>query len=120
MNNQRVEVHAVMAISTGGDFLLPLDPPCRGTVARLRRADDGAWVRLDARGPDPWHPFPPDDATRSCYVLTYPEHAEPEQDSADPVTVVASDSRFHSLAEEIKAMRWDGVPRIDDMDKGPS
>jgi len=42
-----------------------------GTVTRLRRSDAGAWVKLDTR-----HercPFPPDDATRSTHVLTYPE-----------------------------------------------
>lgn len=41
-----------------------------GTVVRLRRGDNGAWVKLDAR-----HercPFPADDATRRTNVLTYP------------------------------------------------
>ena len=42
-----------------------------GNVVRLRRSDEGAWVRLDKR-----HdrcPFPADDESRSTYVLTYPE-----------------------------------------------
>lgn len=42
-----------------------------GTVARMRRGDHGAWVRLDAR-----HercPFGPEDANRSTNILTYPE-----------------------------------------------
>jgi hypothetical protein len=41
-----------------------------GTVVRLRRADDGAWVRLDER-----HercPFPANDPTRGTNVLTCP------------------------------------------------
>lgn len=42
-----------------------------GVVVRLRRQDDGAWVRLDQR-----HercPFPADDERRSNNLVAYPE-----------------------------------------------
>lgn len=41
-----------------------------GTVCRLRRADDGAWINLDSR-----HkrcPFPESDP-RSNHIMAYPE-----------------------------------------------
>jgi hypothetical protein len=41
-----------------------------GTVRRLRRLDDGAWVELDRR--HEFCPFPASDPTRSKHVLTYP------------------------------------------------
>jgi hypothetical protein len=43
-----------------------------GCVVRLRRADNGAWVRLDTRVQPEVHPFPPDDP-RGNDVLAYPE-----------------------------------------------
>lgn len=44
-----------------------------GTVVRLRRADDGAWVRLDSKAVDPSaHKFPRGD-NRENHVLAYPE-----------------------------------------------
>jgi hypothetical protein len=44
-----------------------------GTVYRLRRADDGAWIALDARCADERvHPFQADDP-RGTHVLAYPE-----------------------------------------------
>lgn len=46
-----------------------------GTVARLRRADNGAWIALDLRSEH--CPFPADDATRSTHVMAYPEDCEP-------------------------------------------
>jgi hypothetical protein len=43
-----------------------------GTVVRLRRADDGAWIELDERSAVPnAHPFPQGDA-RERHVLCYP------------------------------------------------
>lgn len=48
----------------------------QGTVARLRRADHGAWIALDER-----HercPFPADDAHgRATHIMAYPEDCEP-------------------------------------------
>lgn len=45
-----------------------------GTVVRLLRRDDGAWVELDERVDDSHHPFPhDDDGDRARYVLTYPD-----------------------------------------------
>lgn len=41
-----------------------------GTVVRLRRADDGAWINLDQRHPR--CPFPADDP-RSNHVIAFPE-----------------------------------------------
>jgi hypothetical protein len=46
-----------------------------GAVARLRRADDGAWIALDVRSEH--CPFPADDATRSTHVMAYPEDCDP-------------------------------------------
>lgn len=46
-----------------------------GTVVRMRRGDEGAWIALDERGPDAIHPFPADDH-RACHVLAYPEDCE--------------------------------------------
>jgi hypothetical protein len=43
---------------------------------RLRMQDNAAWVALDHRLDDRFHPFPADDATRSTHVLTYPEDCE--------------------------------------------
>lgn len=43
-----------------------------GTVVRLCRTDECAWVRLDQR-----HercPFPADDATRAMNIKTHPAH----------------------------------------------
>jgi hypothetical protein len=53
-----------------------LSKPALGTVVRLRRNDDGAWVSLYERNPnDSVHPFPVGDS-RATHVLTYPEHCE--------------------------------------------
>jgi hypothetical protein len=46
-----------------------------GTVARLRRADYGAWVALDVRNEH--CPFADDDRTRSTHVMAYPEDCDP-------------------------------------------
>jgi hypothetical protein len=48
---------------------------CAGTVARLRRADDGAWIALDTR--HECRPFPADDATRATHIIAYPADTEP-------------------------------------------
>ncbi len=49
-------------------------PPTEGTVVRLRRGDDGAWVALDQRLDVPGaHPFPAEDQ-RGRHVLVYPEN----------------------------------------------
>ena len=64
-----------MLVSRVGHDGIPLNPLALGSVARMRRADRGAWVRLDKRHPvEGVHPFPVDDDTRSTNVLTYPEH----------------------------------------------
>ena len=44
-----------------------------GTIVRLRRANDGAWVRLDSKAVDPSaHKFPRGD-NRENHVLAYPD-----------------------------------------------
>lgn len=51
----------------------PIDRWC--TVARLMRADDGAWIALDER-----HercPFPENDETRSTHIMAYPDSCSP-------------------------------------------
>ncbi len=49
-----------------------------GTVSRLRRQDDGAWIHLDERHQDERvHPFGKDDETRSTSELAYPEDCDP-------------------------------------------
>jgi hypothetical protein len=59
---------------------------CWGTVVRLRRADDGAWIALDVRNEH--CPFPSDDATRSTHVMAYPVDCEPIASAPnDPDTV---------------------------------
>lgn len=52
-----------------------------GTVTRLRRADDAAWVKLDCRhGDHEVHPFPADDAAgRATHVIAWPEDCEMER-----------------------------------------
>ncbi len=52
-----------------------------GTVTRLRRADDAAWVRLDVRHENvAAHPFPADDyAGRGTHVLAWPEDCDLER-----------------------------------------
>lgn len=49
-----------------------------GTVERLRRADDGAWIALDRRLAEGIHPFPADDS-RATHVLAYPEDCDLER-----------------------------------------
>jgi hypothetical protein len=45
----------------------------RGTVRRLRHADDAAWIALDERSDTPdVHAFPADDS-RGTHVLAMPE-----------------------------------------------
>lgn len=46
-----------------------------GTVSRLRRADDGAWITLDRRCDA--CPFPADDANRATNVMALPDDCEP-------------------------------------------
>lgn len=43
---------------------------CAGTVTRLRRADNGAWISLDQRSSH--CPFPEDDR-RANHIVAYPE-----------------------------------------------
>lgn len=53
-----------------------------GTVRRLRRGDDGAWVELDER-----HercPFPADDERRSRHLVVYPEDCRPLSRGEEP------------------------------------
>jgi hypothetical protein len=70
---QRVKVRAVGQYSNIAIFGVP------GVVVRLRRADDGAWIRLDHRVDIAGvHPFPAADETRSTDVLAYPEWCVPE------------------------------------------
>lgn len=48
-----------------------------GTVVRLRRGDDGAWVRLDEHLDAP-KPFPDDDPDgRGNDLILYPDECEP-------------------------------------------
>lgn len=48
-----------------------------GTVRRLRRADDGAWISLDQRHPTARHPFPADDPSgRGNHIMAFPEDCE--------------------------------------------
>lgn len=48
-----------------------------GTIARLRRGDDGAWISLFERSPTAYHPFPADDeGGRGNHILAYPEDCE--------------------------------------------
>jgi len=71
---ERVRVHRCE--DEAGDPLLL--GGAAGTVVRLRRADDGAWVRLDARQTPLAHPFPEGDA-RGSDVLTCPAWCSPER-----------------------------------------
>lgn len=48
-----------------------------GSIARLQRADNGAWIRLDERHPS--CPFPEDDPhDRGTHLLAYPEDCKAE------------------------------------------
>lgn len=78
-NGQRVLVRACAASTSDGYDRALLDPPRPGTVARLRRADDLAWIRLDERGPEAAHPFQGDEGERARDVLAAPEDCEPLQ-----------------------------------------
>jgi hypothetical protein len=52
-------------------------PARAGIVTRLRRADAAAWVALDERGEDAWHPFPADDEHgRGTHVLAWPDDCD--------------------------------------------
>jgi hypothetical protein len=45
-----------------------------GSIQRLRRADNGAWVRMDCELPDEYREFPKDDENgRGRHLLLYPE-----------------------------------------------
>jgi hypothetical protein len=71
--HQRVIVHrTAYGFAVGG---------IAGTVTRLRRADDAAWVQLDHRHDNPEvHSFPADDdAGRSTHVVAWPEDCELER-----------------------------------------
>lgn len=49
-----------------------------GTVVRLRRCDNGAWVRMDEDVPDELRSFPAnDEAGRGNHVMLYPEECSP-------------------------------------------
>lgn len=52
-----------------------------GAVARLRRADDAAWIQLDARHPGAnVHPFPDDQADeRRTHVIAWPADCDLER-----------------------------------------
>jgi hypothetical protein len=51
----------------------------RGTVVRLRRCDDGAWIRLDRRPVENCCCFPAiDPHGRGNDVVLYPEDCDPE------------------------------------------
>lgn len=63
---RRVCVHVIEGKNLGG---------VNGTVVRMRRCDDGAWIALDTRLGAPLdrvHPFPADDS-RATHVLAFPE-----------------------------------------------
>lgn len=48
-----------------------------GTVTRLRRSDDGAWVNIDQGLPDSLRQFPADDsAGRGNHIVLAPEECE--------------------------------------------
>jgi hypothetical protein len=49
-----------------------------GTVVRLRRADEGAWIALDKRHEHAaFHPFPAEDESgRGTHLLAYPDECE--------------------------------------------
>jgi len=67
-NGQHVRVHrTVDGVELG---------PASGSVVRLRRNDDWAWVSLDARSTAPGaHPFEASDH-RSTHVLASPQDCE--------------------------------------------
>jgi hypothetical protein len=52
------------------------DAGLTGTVVRLRRADDGAWVNLDTDPPDARRAFPANDS-RARHVLLFPDECNP-------------------------------------------
>lgn len=67
-NGQRVRVLREAYRGTAMDAV--------GTVTRLRRGDDGAWVELDERyADDKVHPFPAADE-RARKVVAFPEDCE--------------------------------------------
>lgn len=48
-----------------------------GTVVRLRRADDQAWVRMDAEPPAELRQFPADDENgRGNHIMLWPDECE--------------------------------------------
>lgn len=69
-DGQRVSVRSV-----DGEYSdpKPIEPQL-GTVVRVRRSDNGAWVRLDKRIAE--CPFPADD-DRANHVLVFPENCDP-------------------------------------------
>lgn len=69
-NGQRVWVRAV------GEFdKIDLPVPAVGSIVRMRRCDDGAWIRLDVRQPEHFHPFHEGDE-RSNDVIAFPENCD--------------------------------------------
>lgn len=69
-DGQRVWVRAV------GEFeSLSLPVAAVGAVVRMRRGDDGAWIRLDRRQQEQFHPFGVGDE-RENHVLAYPENCD--------------------------------------------
>jgi hypothetical protein len=57
-----------------------------GTVKRLRKSDNGAWIKMDSDPPPDLEIFPADDH-RHRHMLLYPGECEPiEAPSATPTT----------------------------------
>jgi len=62
-----------------------VNPPSRlkgmqgwtGTVVRLRRNDNGAWVRMDRILPSKIRVFDDPDDTRFCHLLLFPDECKP-------------------------------------------
>lgn len=87
---QRVVVRAAVAAVGDGAGNRIETASLLGTVVRVRRGDNGAWVRLDERGPEELHAFPVDDS-RALHVLTYPDWGELDPKvSAKPASPLAA------------------------------
>lgn len=84
-----------------------------GTVARLRRADDGAWIALDELHATPGvHPFPSDDS-RATHVLAFPEECEPvqmDQDNRGPRERAYDDLISPLMAQIIEVCKDHDIP----------
>lgn len=72
----RASLHAVK------DEFIEIIPPITGTVVRLRKSDNGAWVALDRRATADVHPFAADDPHgRGVNVLAYPDGCDEIQET---------------------------------------